>query len=100
MKSECSRLLIDSLLFFLIRGFDHSCAAMQLVFGGKADELRPFLLEERIVDGWVPRNAKRFGITLGEFSVASSNLNIAFHTKTVPPTISVVSPHIANDDHK
>jgi hypothetical protein len=71
---------------------------MQLVFGGKAEELRLFLLEERIVDGWVPRNAKRFGITLGEFNVASSN--IAFHTKTVPPTISAVSPHLANDDPK
>ena len=67
----------------------HSCAAIELVFGGKVDDLRPFLLEERIVDGWVPENKERYGITMGAFNVASAK--IGFRTKTVPATVTTTS---------
>ncbi|KIM76046.1 hypothetical protein PILCRDRAFT_13081 [Piloderma croceum F 1598] len=75
-----------------------NCAAMQLVFGGKVEELPLFFSKKGVWMDGVPRNAKCFGITLGEFNVASSK--IAFRTKTVPPTITVVSPQLANDDPK
>jgi len=68
----------------------HSCAAMEVVFGGKVDDLRPFLLEERTVDGWVPENKERYGITMGAFNVASAK--IGFRTKTVPATVTTTSP--------
>jgi hypothetical protein len=69
----------------LLRMFGYgNCAAMQTVFGGKVDHLRPFLLEERIPDGWLPWNATYFGQTLGTFNKAS--LRIGMHTKTVSPS--------------
>jgi hypothetical protein len=61
-------------------------------------DLRPFLLEERIVDGWVPWNKKRYGITMGAFNVASTK--VALGMKTVPPTIIATSPLAAEDDAK
>ncbi|KIM71445.1 hypothetical protein PILCRDRAFT_819327 [Piloderma croceum F 1598] len=67
-----------------------NCAAIALVFGGKVEDLRPFLLEERIVDGWVPWTKKRYGITMGAFNVASTK--IALRTKTVPPTMVATLP--------
>jgi hypothetical protein len=68
-----------------LRNFAYgNCAAMQTVFGGKVDHLRPFLLEERIPDGWLPWNTTYFGQTLGTFNKAS--LKIGIHTKTVPPS--------------
>jgi len=60
-----------------------NCAAMQTVFAGKVDDLRPFLLEEKLRDGWQPVNKTYFGQTLAVFNTAS--LKIAAGTKTVPP---------------
>lgn len=68
---------------------------MEVVFGGKVEHLRPFLLEEKIVEGWVPVNKLRNGITLAAFNVAS--LKVALHTKTVPPN---VAPPVAEDNTK
>lgn len=69
---------------------------MLLVLGGKVEHIRPFLLEERIVDGWVPWNKKRNGITMGAFNVAS--FKIAVRTKTVPPNPTATLP--VEDDSK
>jgi hypothetical protein len=69
---------------FHLRMFAYgNCAAMQTVFGGKVDDLRPFLLEEKLRDGWQPVNTSHFGQTLAVFNSAS--LKIAAGTKTVPP---------------
>lgn len=86
LESECYAIR-DLILSVLISelGFHCSCAAMELVFGGKVEHLRPFLLEERIPDGWVPWNRKRYGITMGAFNVASTKIGL--RTKTVPPTM-------------
>ena len=80
----------DLLLHVFIKDFVPSCAALSLVFGGKVDDIRPFLLEERIVDGWVPFTKKRYGITMGAFNVVSTK--IALRTKTVPPTMVATLP--------
>jgi hypothetical protein len=94
-KWVCSRSSIHLTAVSLSWVFDHSCAAMALVFGGKVEHLRPFLLEERLVDGWVPCNRKRYGITMGAFNVASAKISI--RTKTVPPTMVPTSPLSAED---
>jgi hypothetical protein len=70
----------------LILYYDHSCAAMEVVFGGKVEDLRPFLLEERIVDGWVPWSKKRYGITMGAFNYASAKIGL--RTRNVPPAVA------------
>ena len=54
---------------------------MEVVFGGKVEDLRPFLLEERIVDGWVPWSKKCYSITMGAFNYAL--VKIGLHTRNV-----------------
>jgi len=72
-----------------------NCAVLQLVFGGKVEDLRPFLLEERIADGWMPWHKGRYGVTLAEFNLASAK--IALRTKTTHPTMAATSP-LSPDD--
>ncbi|KAI0787008.1 Cloroperoxidase [Abortiporus biennis] len=38
------------------------------IFGGRIDDLRPFLLEERIPDGWQSRITHSMGLTIAEFN--------------------------------
>ncbi|KAL4251055.1 chloroperoxidase family protein [Abortiporus biennis] len=38
------------------------------IFGGRIDDLRPFLLEERIPDGWQSRITHPMGLTIAEFN--------------------------------
>ena len=57
---------------------------LRLVFGGKVEVLRPLLLEERIVDGWMPYSKGHYGVTLGAINVASAK--IALRTMTTRPT--------------
>jgi hypothetical protein len=57
---------------------------LQLVFGGKVEDLRPLLLEERIADGWMPCSKGRYGVTLGAINFASAK--IALRTMTTRPT--------------
>jgi hypothetical protein len=92
---KCARipLLVVVVVFHVTEAFSDSCAAMQIVFGGAVDDLRPFLLEERLPEGWLPKNAARFGLTLGAFNSAS--LKIALGTKTVPPRRQVDSEESA-----
>jgi hypothetical protein len=60
-----------------------SASMMLSLFGGKVDDLRALLIEERLADGWVPWNTSRFGVTLGAFN--NTALKVAIRTKTVPP---------------
>jgi len=61
-----------------------NCAALQTVFAGKVTDIRPFLLEERIPDGWQPCNGARFGQTLAVFNAASAKIGLG--TKKVAPS--------------
>jgi hypothetical protein len=72
-----------------------SCALLKLVFGGKVEHLRPFLLEEKIVDGWQPWDKRRYGVTLGAFNVGVAK--VALHTKTTLPT-GVATSQMSPDD--
>ena len=41
---------------------------MLTIMGGRVKDLRPWLLEERIPDGWQPRIRSRMGLTAAEFN--------------------------------
>ena len=41
---------------------------MLIILGGKVKDLRPFLLEERIPDGWQPRVLHPMGLTMAQFN--------------------------------
>ncbi|KAH9854618.1 Cloroperoxidase [Lenzites betulinus] len=43
-------------------------STMLTIFGGRVDDLRPILLEERIPDGWEPRVRHRLGLSMCEFN--------------------------------
>jgi hypothetical protein len=42
---------------------------MLVIFGGRVNDLRTFLKEERIPDGWEPRLRSRFGLTFAAFNL-------------------------------
>lgn len=60
-----------------------SASMMLTIFGGKIEDLRVFLIEERLADGWVSWNASRFGVTLAAFN--NTALGVAIKTKNVTP---------------
>ena len=41
---------------------------MLTIFGGRVNDLRPMLLEERFSDSWEPRIRARFGLTMAAFN--------------------------------
>ncbi|KAJ3478834.1 heme-thiolate peroxidase [Meripilus lineatus] len=45
-----------------------NASTLLTIFGGKIDDIRPFLLEERIPTGWQPRILNRFGLTVLKFN--------------------------------
>jgi hypothetical protein len=48
-------------------GSSNSCTMLTL-FGGRIDDLRIFLLEERLLEGWEPKIRSPFGLTIGAFN--------------------------------
>jgi len=45
-----------------------NASTLLTIFGGKMDDIRPFLLEERLPEGWQPRIRHPFGLTIAEFN--------------------------------
>ncbi|KAJ8475434.1 hypothetical protein ONZ51_g6539 [Trametes cubensis] len=45
-----------------------SGSLLKTVFGGRVDDLRSILGEERLPDGWEPRVRRRMGLTTIEFN--------------------------------
>ncbi|KAI0767454.1 chloroperoxidase-like protein [Fomes fomentarius] len=45
-----------------------NASTMLTIFGGKVQDLRPLLTEERLPDGWQPRILHRQGLTMMEFN--------------------------------
>lgn len=46
-----------------------NASALLSIFGGRVEDLRIFLLEERIPEGWEPRLRSRFGLTFAIFNM-------------------------------
>lgn len=49
---------------------------MLTIFGGRVKDLRPFLLEERIPDGWQSRVRHMMGLTMAEFNKTVLNVEL------------------------
>ena len=45
-----------------------SGSTLLTIFGGRVKDLRPFLTEERLPDGWQPRIRHQKGLTMMEFN--------------------------------
>lgn len=58
---------------------------MMSLFGGSVPDLRALLLEERFLDGWLPTDASRYGLTLGAFNVPAIRVWIRMHWKDLQP---------------
>ena len=41
---------------------------MLTIFGGRVDDLKPMLTEERFSDDWEPRIRSRYGLTMAAFN--------------------------------
>ena len=46
----------------------YSSSTMLTIFGGRVDDLRPMLTEERFAENWEPRILSRFGLTMAAFN--------------------------------
>lgn len=57
---------VRTLTIYLFNEF--SSSTLLTIFGGQVKDLRPFLLEERIPDGWQSRIRTPFGLTMAEFN--------------------------------
>ena len=45
--------------------------------GGKIKDLHPFLLEERLPDGWQPRIRHPMGLTMAEFNQTALRIELS-----------------------
>ena len=45
-----------------------SASTLLTIFGGRIEDLRPFLREERLPEGWEPRVRHRMGLTRAELN--------------------------------
>ena len=45
-----------------------SAATLLLICGGEIEDIKTFLLEERVPDGWSSKMRKRFGLTMVSFN--------------------------------
>jgi hypothetical protein len=41
---------------------------MLTIFGGRVEDLKPMLIEERFSDHWQPRVLDRYGLTMAKFN--------------------------------
>jgi len=46
-----------------------NASTLMVIMGGKIEVLEPFLLEERIPEGWSSANRSRLGLTMGRFNL-------------------------------
>ena len=52
----------------MIADYARSSSTMLTIFGGRVEDLRPMLEEERFSDHWEPRVLDRFGLTMAKFN--------------------------------
>ncbi|KAF8957521.1 Chloroperoxidase [Flammula alnicola] len=64
-------------LFHKVFGSSNS-STLLTIFGGRVADLEPFLIEERLPEGWESRIRKRMGLTIGTFN--STVLKLEFGT--------------------
>lgn len=65
-----------------------SCSASTLltIFGGRIDDIRSILIDERIPEGWESRIRTRLGLTFGAFNLTVGK--VSGGVKVVPATVT------------
>lgn len=59
---------------------------MLTIFGGRVEDLRPFLLEERLPENWQPRVRSRMGLTMLAFNNIGLRVELGIRDAKVPKT--------------
>jgi hypothetical protein len=74
----------------LIHRIFGSCnsSAMLTIFGGRANDLRTFLLEERLPEGWEPRIRKPYGSTIVSFNSTVLSVELGIKEPKLSPEAS------------
>lgn len=71
-RVECQKLNPQYSLKFVHKAFSsNNSAIMYDTFGGRVDDLRTWLTEERFPQGWQPRYTKRYGYTMMALNLRS-----------------------------
>lgn len=60
----------------------NSSSTMLTIFGGRVDDLKPMLTDERFAEDWEPRILDRYGLTMAKFN--STVLPVARKIDTKP----------------
>jgi hypothetical protein len=61
--------------------FQISSATMLTIFGGRVNDLRPFLTEEKLPDKWESRVRSRWGLTFAKFNFTVLPLELGISEK-------------------
>jgi hypothetical protein len=56
---------------------------MLKIFGGRVDDLRPMLTDERFSEDWEPRVLSRFGLTMAAFNGTVFPVERGVNTKKI-----------------
>lgn len=85
-QSKISRTLLLSPLI----DDSNSSSTILTILGGKIKDLRPFLLEERIPEGWQPRVRHPMGLTMAEFNQTAFRVELGIKEE-LPPSFGFSS---------
>ncbi|KII91677.1 hypothetical protein PLICRDRAFT_105120 [Plicaturopsis crispa FD-325 SS-3] len=58
-------------------------STMLTIFGGRISDLRPWLTEERLPEGWEPRVRRRYGLTMGTFNLTVLPVEFSIKEKKI-----------------
>ena len=66
----------------------YSSSTLLTIFGGKIEDIRVVLTEERLPDGWQPRILHPMGLTMAEFNQTALRVELGI-TSELPPSFGL-----------
>ena len=66
----------------------NSSSTLLTIFGGKIQDLRVFLTDERLPDGWQPRVLHPMGLTMAEFNKTALKVEFGIASE-LPPSFGL-----------
>ncbi len=73
---------------FLINLSWFSSSTLLTIFGGRLKDITPFLLEERLPEGWQPRIVHPMGLTMTEFNKTAFQVELGIKEE-LPPNLGL-----------
>jgi hypothetical protein len=71
---------------------------MLTIFGGRVHDLKPFLTDERIPDGWESRVRNRWGLTFGKFNFTVLPLELSISEKKYRAKLASQQPESTSQE--